>query len=65
MMVVVVVVGSTRAPPGSSPKDGVYSSRREPDSWNGIDWERGGKEDNQCEKGNGNEKSWIPSANRK
>lgn len=56
-MMVVVVVGSTRAPPGSSPKDGVYSRRREPNSWNGIDWERGGKGDNQNEKGNKNEKS--------
>lgn len=36
----VVVVGSTWAPPGSSPKDG---ERIEPNSWNGIDWERGGK----------------------
>lgn len=56
-MMVVVVVGSTRAPPGSSPKDGVYSRRREPNSWNGIDWERGGKGDNQNEKGNKNEKT--------
>lgn len=36
-----VVVGSTWAPPGSSPKDG---ERIEPNSWNGIDWERGGRE---------------------
>lgn len=57
-----VVVGSTWAPPASSPKDG---ERIEPNSWNGIDWERGRKEDNQSEKGKGNEKSWIPSANRK